>query len=234
MEKENKTNEELVEEKSESLADETTAVSDSKPQKNPTGALLCLATVILGGGLYLWANQDPMTSDEVTLEDFQTFPEKDVVVVDQGVVEHDAGLADFIDAHSGQEGLHVYDNPETNERYAYITGEEGMEPLALMLYGIVEASEDEIVVGYNYVEASPRFQHSVPSILLNIDADTETSISGRLVVNDEFEHPDAILERFEEEGFEPLTDDELDEISEEEWSELDSADEIEHIESEQD
>lgn len=224
MEQENKTNEELVEEKSESLADEATAVSDSKPQKNPTGALLCLAAVILGGGLYLWANQDPMTSHEVTIEDFQTFPEKDVVVVDPGVVEHDAGLAEFIDTYSGQEGLHVYENSDTNEHFVYITGEEGMEPLAMMLYGIVEASEDEIVVGYNYVEASPRFQHSVPSILLNIDADTETSISGRLVVNDEFEHPDAIVERFEADGFEPLTDEELDEISEEEWEDLDAAD----------
>lgn len=210
-------------------SDTVTETTDIKTEEN-TPNLKCprsLKKSIVGGLLLcgvvtstMWYTQrDVLRSPEFTLETFQTLPERDVVVVDRSIADYDEELAEFIDGHTGVEGLHVYRNDE-GETYALVSGREGMEPLTLMLYGVVEGQDDSFVIGYNYVEASPLFRHELPLMLLRIDADADAEISGRIVQNDEYKPYHDILARYEEEGFEPLTQEEIDALDEEVWQEL--------------
>lgn len=193
----------------------------SKRQKNrhtkhlAAGMILCA----LAAGALWHSQRDPLRSSEVTLETFESLPEHDVVVVDRSIAEYDDDMAAFIDEHAGTEGLHVYRNDD-DETYALVSGKEGMEPLTLMLYGVVDGGEDSFVIGYNYVEASPLFRHEFPMMLLRIDAGADAEISGRIVQNDAYEPYQDILARYEEEGFEPMTPEERESLEEEAYQEM--------------
>lgn len=159
--------------------------------------------------------------EEITLEEFQEVQpqhERDVVVVDRAIRNHNEELDAFISEHENEEGVHVFRENE-EEVYVFVQAPEGTEPLTYMLYGILENTEDELVVGYNLVEASEAFRHEVPDMLLRVEAEEGVNVRGVLVDNPDYESPEEILQRYEDEGFEPNPEgqqdlDELDDFEE--------------------
>lgn len=162
------------------------------------------AIALLAGGIAISQNPEVLMNkdgdgQEMVLEDFEELSQLDVVVVDQGITKQNEELDKFIKMNTGKLGLHLYTDDETNECFGFISGEEGMEPLTVMLYGVVNSGDNKITIGYNFVEASPQFQEDIPTMLIRIDTDKETSVDGRLIMDEEYEHYNDILERYNNE-----------------------------------
>lgn len=143
------------------------------------------------------------TKDDIQVEEFSEMKQMDVIIVDQGIVSQDEGIAKFVKEYSGQLGVHIYENEDTGEKYALISGEEGMEPLTVMLYGVVEREDNHLVIGYNFVESSPQFQIEIPTMLVKVEAEEGVEISGRMVVDEEYESYEDVLKRYK--GDEQIT-----------------------------
>lgn len=183
----------------------------SKMNKNKVEPIIYTVgiIVILGLGFlfgsYLKPGLGNDTLKDITLEEFSELPQKDIIIVDQGILKHDEKLNIFVEEHKGSLGVHTYTNEENKETYALISGEDGMEPLTIMLYGLVEDKGNHIVIGYNFVESSPQFQDDIPIMLVKIESDVPVTVSGRMVINEEYESYQDVINRYENGGqFEPM------------------------------
>lgn len=178
----------------------------SKMNKNKVELIIYAVgfIVVLGLGFlfgsYLKSGLGNDTLKDITLEEFSELPQKDIIVVDQGILKHDEKLNIFVEEHKGSLGVHTYTNEENKETYALISGEDGMEPLTIMLYGLVEDKGNHIVIGYNFVESSPQFQDDIPIMLVKIESDVPVTVSGRMVINEEYESYQDVISRYKNGG----------------------------------
>lgn len=196
-----------------------------------TGIVVLTLGAIIGGE-YMQNDDSSYPHKQIELQQFEEMNQLDVVVVDQGILSHNEGLRNFVNEYEGTLGLHIYHDEENNERFALISGEEGMEPLTIMLYGIVDSGRNNVVVGYNFVEASPQFQDEVPTMLVRIDGE-EAEVSGRIVLNDDYEHYEDILERYKNNPVnEEVADDNEEEVFVDELADIHNDDGIVEVEEE--
>lgn len=197
-----------------------------------TGIVVLTLGAIIGGE-YMQNDDSSYPHKQIELQQFEEMNQLDVVVVDQGILSHNEGLRNFVNEYEGTLGLHIYHDEENNERFALISGEEGMEPLTIMLYGIVDSGRNNVVVGYNFVEASPQFQDEVPTMLVRIDGEEEAEVSGRIVLNDDYEHYEDILERYKNNPVnEEVADDNEEEVFVDELADIHNDDGIVEVEEE--
>lgn len=158
-----------------------------------------------------------LKDNEITLETFEKLSPLDFVIMDMGIIEQDEKLERFVQENKGTFGLHVYKDEESEDTYAFISGEEGMEPLAFMLYGVAQQN-NEVVIGYNFVEASQDFQDEIPTMLLKLEVEDEIKTSGYMVYDETQKDYQDILDKYHESHSDDKNNDETleEEITKEE------------------
>lgn len=152
------------------------------PQKGNTlmrriviGAVGALALLVV---LLINVIAPPASGQNVSTEVFHAFPQQEVAIADIGTPTYSDGLKAFLKEKEGVLGVHTYDEKEEGQTYIYLSGKKGMEPLTILLHGLVQEDAHTLSVGYSFIEASAPFQDDIPSLLLVVDTTEGMRIVG--------------------------------------------------------